>query len=179
MKDKTILNLLTILGISGSIFFLLRRKGELKDWFLIFFIKTLVSTVFDGPVIKTKYLQYPVRYFPKLFDSNIVFLYVLFPLSCVIYNQFTYKMKPLKSILSVFLFSGPMTLMESWIEKNTNLVKYNKGWNSYFTFIVLSFTFLLVKGCIEGIRFLDKKFKPPHIQQKAYLCKMSNNSPHL
>jgi len=159
MKDRTILNVLTIFGIGGSIFFLLQRKGDLKDWFLIYFIKTLVSTVIDGPVIKTKFLQYPHRYFPKLFDSNIVFLYILFPLSCVIYNQFTFKMKPLKSILSVFLFSGPMALFESWLEKNTNLVKYHKGWNSYITLIVLSFTFLLVKGWIEGIRFLDKKIK--------------------
>jgi hypothetical protein len=163
MKDRTILNLLTIFGIGGSIFFLSRKKGDLKDWFLIFFIKTLVSTVFDGPVIKTKYLQYPLRYFPKFFDSNIVFLYILFPLSCVMYNQFTYKTKLLKTILSVFLFSGPMTLFENWLEKNTNLVKYHKGWNSYITFIVLSFTFLLVKGCIEVIRFLDKKINNPSI----------------
>jgi hypothetical protein len=163
MKDRTILNLLTLLGIGGSIFFLSRKKGDLKDWFLIFFIKTLVSTVFDGPVIKTKYLQYPHRYFPKFFDSNIVFLYILFPLSCVMYNQLTYKVKPLKSILSVFLFSGPMTFIENWLEKNTNLVKYNKGWNSYITFIVLTFTFLLVKGCIEVIRFLDNKINNPSI----------------
>jgi hypothetical protein len=161
MKDRTILNLLTIFGITGSLFFLLRRKGDMKDWFLIYFIKTLVSTILDGPVIKTKYLQYPHRYFPKLFDSNIVFLYILFPLSCVMYNQFSYKMKPLKTILSVFLFSGPMTLFENWLEKNTDLVKYNKGWNGYITFIVLSFTFLLVKGCMEGIRFLDKKISNP------------------
>lgn len=163
MKDRTILNSLTIIGISGGIFFLLRRKGDLKDWFLIYFIKTLVSTVIDGPVIKKKYLQYPHRYFPKLFDSNIVFLYILFPLSCVMYNQFTYKLKPIKTFLSVFLFSGPMTLIENWLEKNTNLVKYHKGWNSYITFGVLSFTFLLVKGCIEGIRFLDKKIDNPSI----------------
>jgi hypothetical protein len=157
MGDRKILNLLTILGIAGSIFFLLRKKGDLKDWFLIFFIKTLVSTILDGPVIKTKYIKYPHRYFPKLFDSNIVFLYILFPLSCVMYNQFTYKMKPLISILSVILFSGPMTLFENWLERNTNLIKYRKGWNSYITFVVLSFTFMLVKGFIEGIRFLDTK----------------------
>jgi hypothetical protein len=42
-------------------------------------------------------------------------------------------------------------------------LKYNKGWNSYITLIVLSFTFLLVKGCIEGIRFLDKKINNPSI----------------
>lgn len=159
MKDRTILNLLTIFGIGGSIFFLLRRKGDLKDWFLIYFIKTLVSTIMDGPVIKTKYLQYPHRYLPKLFDGNIVFLYVLFPLSCVMYNQFTYRMKLLNRILSVVLFSGPMTLLENWLEKNTRLVKYQKGWNGYITFAVLSFTFLLVNGCIEGIRFLDKKLQ--------------------
>lgn len=166
MKDKIILNILTICGIGGSIFFLLRKKGDLKDWFLIYFIKTLVSTLVDGPVIKANYLRYPYRYFPKLFESNIVFLYIFFPLSCVVYNQFTYKMKPLKSILSVFLFSGPMTILENWLEKNTNLVKYSKGWNSYITFIVISFTFLLVKGCIEGIRFVDKKFTTPPLQNK-------------
>jgi hypothetical protein len=161
MKDRTILNLLTLSGIAGSIFFLLRKKGNTKDWFLIFFIKTLVSTIIDGPVVKTKFVQYPHRYLSKLFDSNIVFLYILFPLSCVMYNQFTYKMKPLTSILSVFLFSGPMAAIEHWLEKNTNLVKYNRGWNSFISLIVLSFTFSLVKGCIEGIRFLSKKDNSP------------------
>ncbi|RBP88688.1 hypothetical protein DFO70_11311 [Cytobacillus firmus] len=170
MKDRTILNLLTMFGIGGSIFFLTRKKGDLKDWFLIYFIKTLVSTVFDGPVIKTKYLEYPHRYLPKFFDSNIVFLYILFPLSCVMYNQFTYKMKPIKTILSVILFSGPMTLFENWLEKNTNLVKYHKGWNGYITFAVLSSTFLLVKGCMEGICFLDNKIhKPPHPAERKNL----------
>jgi hypothetical protein len=166
MKDKKIMNLITIFGIGGSIFVLLRRKGDLKDWFLIYFIKTLVSTLLDGPVIKTKYLEYPHRYFPKLFDSNIVFLYILFPLTCVMYNQFTYKMKPLKSFLCVFLFSGPMAIFETWLEKNTNLVKYHKGWNGFISFVVLSFTFSLVKGCIEGIRFLDKKIHNPLIAKK-------------
>ncbi|CAM3808517.1 CBO0543 family protein [Mesobacillus thioparans] len=158
MKDRTILNILTLFGIFGSIFFLSRKKYKFKDWVLIYFIKTLVSTIFDGPVIKTRYVKYPHRYFHKFFDSNIVFLYVLFPLSCVIYNQFTYKMNPFKTILSVPLFSGPMTILELWLEKNTDLVEYHKGWNSYITFMVLSFTFLLVKGSMEGIILLDKKF---------------------
>jgi hypothetical protein len=157
VKDKTLLNLITTLGIVASIFFLFRKKGALKDWFLIYLFKTLISTLLDGPVIKKKYLQYPYRYFPNFFDSNIVFLYILFPLSCVMYNQFTYKMKPIKAILSVFLFSGPMTLIENWLEKKTRLVRYRKGWNSFYTFSVLSFTFLLVKAFIEWIRLLDKK----------------------
>lgn len=157
MKDRIVLNVLTVFGIAGSIFFLFQKKGETKDWFLIFFIKTLVSTLFDGPVVKTKYVQYPHRYLSKLFDSNIVFLYILFPLSCVMYNQFTYNKKPFFSIFSVILFSGPMAIIENYLEKNTNLVKYNRGWNGFISFFVLSFTFLLVKGTIVGIRFLDQK----------------------
>jgi hypothetical protein len=167
VRDRTLLNIITLFGIGGSIFFLLRRKGDLKDWFLIYFIKTFVSTIFDGPVIKTKFVRYPHRYLPKLFDSNIVFLYVLFPLSCVIYNQFTYGMRPLKTVLSVPLFSGSMTILEHWLEKNTNLVEYHKGWNSFITFFVLSFTFLLVKASIEGIRYLDKKLQFPSIPAES------------
>ncbi|MDV2682833.1 CBO0543 family protein [Alkalihalophilus lindianensis] len=156
MKDKTILNIITALGLSG-LFLLFRKKGALKDWFLIYLCKTLVSTLLDGPVVNKKYVQYPHRYFPKAFDSNIIFLYVLFPLSCVMYNQFTYKMKPLKMILSVFLFSGPMALIENWLEKQTNLVRFRKGWNGYYSFSVFSFTFWLVRGFIGWIRFLDKR----------------------
>ncbi|ADC50054.1 hypothetical protein BpOF4_09995 [Alkalihalophilus pseudofirmus OF4] len=160
MKDRTILNVLTLLGLGTTIFVLLRRKGDSKDWFLIFFIKTLVSTLIDGPVIKKKFVKYPIRYFPKLFDSNITFLYVLFPLACVVYNQFTYKMKPLLSILSVFLFSAPITLLEDWLERHTNLVEYHKGWNSLYTFSVLTMTFWLVKSGIGLIRILDMKINP-------------------
>ncbi|WP_281259209.1 CBO0543 family protein [Alteribacillus bidgolensis] len=118
--------------------------------------KTLISTLLDGPVVKTKYIQYPYRYLPRLFDSNIVFLYLLFPMSCVIYNQLTYKMKPLKTIVCVFLFTIPMTLYEHWLEKNTNLVRFGKGWNSFYTFSVLSFTFWIVRIFIGCIRLLDK-----------------------
>jgi hypothetical protein len=170
VKDRTILNGITTLGIGASIFFLLRKKGELKDWFLIYLFKTLISTLLDGPVIKNKFVEYPHRYFPKLYYSNIVFLYVLFPLSCVMYNQFTYKMKPLKTLLSVFLFIAPMTLLEGWLEKNTRLVRYHKGWNGFYTFSVLSFTFILVRMLIAGVRFLDKKRSSPqnHEQKNSY-----------
>ncbi|MFY4776531.1 CBO0543 family protein [Metabacillus sp. RGM 3146] len=158
MKDRTILNLITLFSMSGwSLLF--RRKGEIKDWFLIYLFKTLVATLLDSPVINKKYVLYPNRYFPKIFDSNIVFLYIIFPLLCVIYNQFTYKMKPVKTILSVFLFSTPMTLFENWLEKNTSLVRYRKGWNSFFTFSVLTVTFWMVRLLIAWVRFLSKKQK--------------------
>ncbi|MDP4085535.1 MAG: CBO0543 family protein [Bacillota bacterium] len=156
MKDRKILNLITLFSMSGWAF-LFRKKGEIKDWFLIYFLKTLISTLLDEPVTKKKYVQYPNRYFPNLFNSNIVFLYVLFPLLCVVYNQFTYKMKPLKTFFSAFLFSGPMALFESWLVKNTNLVRFRRGWNGFYSFSVLSLTFWFVRIFSEGIRLLDKR----------------------
>ncbi|WP_310793578.1 CBO0543 family protein [Salipaludibacillus neizhouensis] len=128
----------------------------------------MVSTLIDGPIIKTKYVQYPKRYFPNLFDSNIVFLYILFPLSCVIYNQFTYKMKPIKTFFSVFLFSVPMALLENILEKYTKLVEFRKGWNGYYTVAVLSATFWFVRLFIAGIRFKDKKRKPADTPKKEF-----------
>lgn len=156
MKDRSILNILTLIGLFGSIFFLSRKKYKFKDWVLIYFIKTLVSTIFDGPVIKRKYVKYPHRYFPKFFDSNIVFLYVLFPLTCVMYNQFTNKMDTLKSILCVPLFSGPMTILEHWLEKNTGLVKYHKGWNRIIELTSIYWLALFFIGPIISVARVER-----------------------
>lgn len=155
LKDKTLLNIITIIGMAGWAF--LFRKGPIKDWFLIYLCKTLVSTLLDSPVGKKKYVTYPKRPFSKYFDSNIVFLYVLFPLSCVLYNQFTYKMKALKAIPSVLIFSAPMAIVENILEKNTQLVKYGKGWSGLHTFTALTVTFWIVRAFIQGIRFLSQK----------------------
>lgn len=159
MKDKTILNIITMVSLGGLT--LLFRKGSVKDWILIYLLKSLLCTFLDVPVNKKKFVKYPKRYFPNSFDSNIVFLYVIFPLLCVLYNQFTYKMKAIKTIPSVFLYSVPMAIFEKWLEKNTQLVKYSKGWNSYFTLSYLTFAFWVVRVFIEGIRYIDKKRSAP------------------
>ncbi|KAB2332005.1 CBO0543 family protein [Bacillus mesophilum] len=163
MNDKKILHIITAISMAGwSLLF--RKKGDTKDWFLIYFIKSLISTLIDIPVVKRKYVSYPIRYFPKVFQSNIVFLYIIFPLLCVSYNQFTYKMKPLKTIFSVLLFSIPMTLIEGVLEKKTRLVSYNKGWNALFTFLTLTGTFWIVRLSIGVIRLLDQKRKKDRTQ---------------
>lgn len=66
-------------------------------------------------------------------------------------------MKPIKTLVSVFLFSVPMGLTELWLEKNTKLVKFSKNWNSFYTISFLSVTFWIVRAFIALIRLLDKK----------------------
>ncbi|RSL30000.1 hypothetical protein D7Z54_28265 [Salibacterium salarium] len=157
MRDKTILNVTTALGFVGIMF--LFRKGPIKEWFLVYLLKSLLCTFLDVPVVQKKLVKYPKRYFPRAFDSNIVFVYVIFPVFCVFYNQFTYKMNVLKTIPSVFLFSTPMAVVEKWLEKNTRLVEYGKGWDSIYTMLYLTFSFWFVRLFMSGIRWLDRNRK--------------------
>lgn len=159
MNDKKILKIITVLGISGWAF--LFKKGPIKDWFLVYLFKAFITTMIDGPVVKKKLVSYPYRYFSKFFETNIIFDYVIFPLLCVFYSQFTYKLKPLKIISSVFLFSIPMTIIQWWLEKYTRLVKYGKNWSSLHTLSVLTVTFWSSRIFIATIRFLNRRRNIP------------------
>ena len=157
VNDKRILKIITILAISGwSVLF---KKGPIKDWLIVYLFKTFITTMIDGPVVKKKLVSYPYRYFSKFFETNIIFDYVIFPLLCVLYSQFTYKLKPSKIIPSVFLFSVPMTLIQWWLERYTNLVKYGRKWSSFHTLGVLTMTFWSSRGFIAIIRFLNRRRK--------------------
>lgn len=159
MNEKKILKIITILGISGWAF--LFKKGPIKDWFLVYLFKTLITTMIDGPVVKKRLVTYPYRYFAKYFDTNIIFDYVIFPLLCVFYSQFTYKLKLVKTILSVFIFSLPMTVIQGWLEKNTRLVKYSRNWSWFHTLLVLTATFWSSRLFIALLRYLNRIRKTP------------------
>ncbi|WP_339146155.1 MULTISPECIES: CBO0543 family protein [unclassified Sutcliffiella] len=157
MKDKIILQIITVLGLGG--WSLLFRKGPIKDWFLVYLFKTFITTLIDGPVTKKKLVTYPYRFLANIFETNIIFDYIIFPLLCVFYSQFTYKMKLLKTIVSVFLFSLPMTVIQEWLERNTQLVKYSRRWSWINTLSVLTMTFWSSRIFIAWIRFINQKRK--------------------
>ncbi|MEH7544986.1 MULTISPECIES: CBO0543 family protein [Bacillaceae] len=162
MNDKKILKIITILGIGGWSFIF--KKGPIKDWFLVYLFKTFITTMIDGPVVKKKLVSYPYRYFSKFFETNIVFDYVIFPLLCVLYSQFTYNLKLSKIIPSVFLFSVPMTIIQWWLEKYTKLVKYGRNWSPFHTLAVLTMTFWSSRGFIALIRFLNRRRNVPQME---------------
>ncbi|SFE96706.1 CBO0543 family protein [Alteribacillus iranensis] len=155
MNDRSILRFITVISLSGLA--LLFKKGSVKDWFLVFLFKSLLSTFLDIPVTEKRLVKYPVRYFPKYFKTNIVFDYILFPLTCVIYSQITYKWKPIQAILGVFLLSVPMTVAEEILNKKTNLIQYGKKWNWTNSFSYLTATFLASRFFITGIRFISER----------------------
>lgn len=131
----------------------------ISGWANLF--KTFITTMIEVPVVKKKLVLYPYRYFSSFFDANIVFDYLIFPLLCVFYSQFTYKLNPSKIIPSVFLFSGPMTLIHWCLEKNTRLIKYSRKWSWLHTLLVFTMTFWSSRVFIAWIRFLNRKRNIP------------------
>lgn len=155
MKDKIILRLITLVGLGGFLLFF--RRGPIKDWFLVYLFKALFSAIIDTPVANKNLVKYPVRYFKKYFKINVVFDYIIFPLTCVLYSQMTRGMSTTKGILSVFTLSIPMTIAEEILDRYTNLVKYSRQWSWKNTLIYLTVTFWASRFFMGLVRYMDNK----------------------
>ena len=152
MGQKFEINLIKFLYFFGiSSFIYLIKKPLAKDWLLVFFIKSYYASLVDNLVVKRGYVQYPTR-FPKQVKTSVLFDYILFPITCVFYNQLTKDSRIIQCLLKALYFSIPMTIAELWLEKNTRLIKYKNGWNWTTTFYSLSFSLLLVRFTMSVIR---------------------------
>lgn len=163
MRKKFEINMIKWLYFFGiGSFILLVNKPLAKDWLLVFFIKNYYASLVDKLVVYKGYVEYPTR-FPKRVKTSVLFDYILFPITCVFYNQITKDSPILQCLIKVLYLSVPLTLIELWLEKNTQLVKYKKGWNGSTTFYSLSFSFLVVRFSMYVIRRLfDNQKRPNH-----------------
>lgn len=154
--EKNILKLLFVLGIGA--FFKLIRKPPLKDWLIIFLMKTYISTILDNLLVKKGYLKYPVNLF-KAFDISVLFSYLIFPISCIYFNQVTRNSNIIGTLFKSILFSAPATIAENWLEKNTKLIKYKKSWTALHSFGSIAASFLIVRILMVLIRKAAEKQK--------------------
>ncbi|WP_241749973.1 CBO0543 family protein [Priestia megaterium] len=117
MGRKFEINLVKFLYFFGiSSFIYLIKKPLAKEWLLVFFIKSYYASLVDNLVVKRGYVQYPTR-FPKQVKTSVLFDYILFPITCVFYNQLTKDSRIIQCLLKVLYFSIPMTIAELWLEK--------------------------------------------------------------
>lgn len=161
--EKTVLKLLFVFGIAT--FFNLIRKPSIKDWVIAFLLKSYIASILDVLTVKKEYVKYPVNLF-KIFDISVMFSYLLFPITCVYFNQVTNNSKIPDILRKTLYFSIPMTIAENWLEKNTKLVKYKKSWDWRHSFLSISSTFLLVRFLMYIMRKrVNKKegVHPPRI----------------
>ena len=141
-----------ILGVGLLLIPFAFKREKLKDWLLIFFLKGYIANFLDQIIVKKKQISYPVRFMSKYFDSSLLFDYFLFPILCVFYNRTSEKSNIRSIFLQSLIYTTPMTVLEVILEKNTNLIRYNKNWNWLITYSTLVVTFLFVRGFIVIIR---------------------------
>lgn len=152
-KDEAILYFFLFSGI--ALFINLIRKPPIKDWLLIFFFKAYISSTVDTLLVKKDYLKYPIRIFDS-FNISFIFDYLLFPISCVYYNQLTKHSNFIGVVLKVLYFSIPMAIIEHWLVIKTKLIEYKKGWTSFTSFFSLTITFLITRSFIALVRKISE-----------------------
>ncbi|WP_326160675.1 CBO0543 family protein [Heyndrickxia oleronia] len=127
----------------------------MRENLVIFFSKGVLATLIDAYVVGTKRIEYPVRPFPNIFKTNIVYDILFFPLLSVIWVKLSYNDNFWKILLKSLLFSVPMSLGQWYLQKYSKLFKWKK-WSLLHTFGSVSFTLFTIRGLVGLIKILDK-----------------------
>jgi hypothetical protein len=147
------------------------RGLKMRENLVIFFAKGVIATLIDAYVVAKKWVDYPVRPFPKIFKTNIVYDMLFFPILSVIWVKMSYNDNWVKIILKSLIFSIPMSLGQWYLERNSSLFKWNK-WSPLHTFGSVNFTLFIIRGMVGMLKMFDK-FKGN--QQEGSLRKESVN----
>ncbi|MRX74335.1 hypothetical protein GJU40_19635 [Bacillus lacus] len=153
--EKRFLRFIT--GAALLLLFFLLRKGPLKDWLLSYLFNAYTNGILDQYLASNHYIRYPVRYFKKEFKSNILFDYLLYPTMSLFINKITYGNRPFVIVIKVCLVTTSMLLVELWAEKNTNLIRWGRGWDWKHTLFGLTAKSLLNRSIIAAIRAASSK----------------------
>jgi hypothetical protein len=153
MKKNLELKILRGLFLFGILaFFQLIRKPPMKDWVIVFLLKSYLATFIDTIVVRNGFIKYPVNLF-KSFDISVIFSYLLFPITCVYFNQLTKNSRFTGILMTCTAFSLPMALVEHFLERKTNLIDYKKNWNWIYSLISIFITFIGVRSLYKLISF--------------------------
>jgi hypothetical protein len=153
--EKNFLKLLIIFGLI-SIPFSIQGKNY-KNWLMVFLFNGYCNS-FVAPILaKKNYLQYPVRILPKFYKSSIIYDYCLCSLVSVWYCRSTKNDNWIKAFFKVWLFSLPQAIVEKWLEKHTQLIKYKKGWTWVHSLVTISTAKLVIRSILFLTNWLDKK----------------------
>lgn len=153
--DRFILRGLLVLG-TGLLVMVL-RKPPIKEWLMVFLLNAVTNGLLDKVIVSINKLKYPTRLLPKIFKTNILFDYLLYPTLTIVYNQATANDKPFKAFLKLFYLTLPVIFIELWAERKTGLIKFQKGWKWYHSFIGLTLKSLTTRLWIQWIRRIENK----------------------
>lgn len=154
-NEKKFLFVLLIFSI-GILPVLFKRPPK-KDWLFVFSFNAITNVILDKWVTK-KFISYPTRLLPNIFNIHILYDALIYPVFSVIYNQLTSKDNSIAIVSKLLFFSIPLTIFEFWAERKTGLIKWRNGWQWYHTFLSVSLKSLFTRGLVSIFRrFIREK----------------------
>ena len=149
--------LLTIALFFNTIFLipLILRKPPIKDWIIVYLFNAVTNTILDNILTRYKIVRYPVRLFPKIFKSHLLFDFFLYPTFTVLYNQMTERDKAIPAFLKLILITIPPFLIEVLALKKTEFIIWSKKWKWYHTYFSIILKSSFTRLFIGIIRRLD------------------------
>jgi len=111
-----------------------------------FLFMQVPSWLFGALVVQGRLIEYPVGFLSIAYRASFTFEFFVFPAISSIFNVHFPKEKPW-FVKTIYVFSFPtvITIIEVFLEKYTELIKY-LNWTWYLSFITITIT-LLISYC--------------------------------
>lgn len=139
MIDRIIWGVAWVITLVVLIIFV--PKARLREAWVIFLFKQLMTWLFGLLVVEFKLIEYPVRLFSYANKTSFCFEFFIYPAVCVIFCLYYPRNKGnwLK-LLHYVKYSTVITVIEILVEKYTNIITY-LHWTWYLTWMTLFITF--------------------------------------
>lgn len=128
---------------------------DYRKWLLSFLLNSYAN-IFIAPILAKKgILKYPTRLLSSFYKSSIIYDYFICSLITVWYCRITLKTNWKSALSKVWLFAIPQSGIEYWLEKNTQLIKYSKGWTWIHSLITIAIAKFSIRLLLVGMDKID------------------------
>ncbi|OLO27030.1 hypothetical protein BTR23_21080 [Alkalihalophilus pseudofirmus] len=163
--EKNVLRFLLTFGLIAVPISIIGK--DYRKWMKAFLLNGYANT-FVAPLLeRIGFLKYPVRILPKVYQSSILYDYCLCSLVTTWYCRMSLKDNWKIALIKVWFFALPQAIAEWWLEKNTQLIKYNKGWTWVHSLMTIAIAKYMVRSSLVAMDFYDiKKLKQNNIKKE-------------
>ena len=139
IKEYIILVIAWLITIGMLIIFV--PKKQIREAWLIFFFKQLLTWVLGLIVVELGLIEYPVDIFQHATKTSFTFEYFIYPAICVVFNlHYPENKGRFRRFLHYSYFCTAITIVEVFVERYTDIIEYI-NWTWYITWITLFITF--------------------------------------
>ncbi|MCX7571280.1 hypothetical protein OS242_15110 [Tumebacillus sp. DT12] len=143
--DEWVMVFFGLLSACMLIYVGLMRRQQLRVFYTVAISADFYSGIANIIGISYGFWQHPVRWFPSIFKTSIVYDLLFFPATVVLWIALMPKKRSWK-IVYTLVYSVVLCLLEWLLERQTKLIDYGHGWAIYKTFLLYLMTYLIFYG---------------------------------